>query len=70
MVSEIVRIHGKSYLTAADFARKHGVSRARVYHWAVRDKRIRGVIRKPTLLIPLGAERPRDRRETKVGASA
>lgn len=63
-----VTIRGKWYLTIAGYAEKHGVTRQRVWQWAVRDNRFRGVLRKPTILIPLGAERPRDKRETKVGA--
>lgn len=64
---KIVKIKGKRYLTVAGFAEKHGVSRTRVYHWAVRDGRIKCIINTPTLLIPFDTKRPEDLRAKNSG---
>ncbi len=61
-MNTLIRIHGKPYLTIAGYADKHGVSRQRVWQWAVRDNRLEGVIKKPTILIPSNTKRPDDRR--------
>jgi len=56
-----IRIGKKEYLTAAGYARKHGVSRQRVHQW-VMGGRFEGVKRLPLVLIPADAPYPRDLR--------